>query len=72
MCSCRGSKVWLLKRAQIFVGDVWGAFQVGPGPNSKIRTFLTPMLNIEQLWPIERHVVWIRRHKGVRHKAPSV
>lgn len=23
---CRGREVWLLKRAQIFVGDVWGAF----------------------------------------------
>jgi hypothetical protein len=29
MCPCRGAEVWFLKRAQIFVGDVWGAFQVG-------------------------------------------
>ena len=26
--SSRGREIWLLKRAQIFVGDVWGAFQV--------------------------------------------
>ena len=26
----RGREVWLLKRARIFVGDVWGAFQVEP------------------------------------------
>ena len=25
---CRGESVRLYKRAQIFVGDVWGAFQV--------------------------------------------
>lgn len=24
----RGQEVWLLKRAQILVGDIWGAFQV--------------------------------------------
>lgn len=28
-CKRRGREVWFLKRAQIFVGDVWGAFQVG-------------------------------------------
>ena len=26
----RGQEIWFVKRAQIFVGDVWGAFQVGP------------------------------------------
>ena len=26
--ACRGETVRLYKRAQIFVGDVWGAFQV--------------------------------------------
>ncbi len=30
MHSCRGKEVWFLKRAQIFAGDVWGAFQVRP------------------------------------------
>ena len=28
----RGQEVWLLKRAQILVGDIWGAFQVSPAP----------------------------------------
>ena len=31
-CKCRGGTVRLYKRAQIFVGDVWGAFQVPPSP----------------------------------------
>ena len=48
-CCCRDSQVWLLKRAQIFVGDVWGAFQVGPRPNSKINPCLTRMLNEHQV-----------------------
>ena len=35
--TCRGREVWFLKRAQIFAGDVWGAFQVGSGQDSTLQ-----------------------------------
>ena len=30
--------MWLLKRAQILVGDIWGAFQVIPAPTLNMNT----------------------------------